>query len=163
MKRIAIGFSRKAGGVWIALLFLFFWDHSVCSEVILIQGREGAGAIPVTLAGVWTLTEQPLAVAGSHAATRSASEQRWQRPPGHADIMVMHECQNGLTQLGLSPLNLCLSLPQWTGATGAVPGDDSWQAGTGTLVSPKDKYTKSRAKWANSRKESPGYARLLTR
>lgn len=103
-------------------------------------------------------------MARSHAATRSISErQHWWCHPGHADITVMHECQNGLTQLGLSPLNLCLSLPRCTGAAGAVPGDDSWQAGTGTLVSPKDKYTKSRAKWANSRKERPGSARLLTR
>jgi len=36
-----------------------------------------------------------------------------------------------------------------------VPGNTNCQAGTGTLVSSKDKHTKSQAKQANNREEMP--------
>lgn len=60
----------------------------------------------------------------------------------------MHKCQKGLTQAGAITAE-----PRDNRTAGAVPGNTNSQAGMGTLVSFKDKYTKSWAKQANDGEE----------
>lgn len=134
VKMMKMGFSRRAGDSWIALLFLFLRSFFF----VLKSFWEGAGVLFVAASWVWTLTEWCLSGASGHAATRNASVQQWgQRHSGRADRALV--LAPGWPDPGWGFHYWTFASDFLTRMTGALPGSDSCQAGVGTLVSCEDK------------------------